>query len=121
MPWIYQQSSGRLYRNGTYVGTGYSGHGSGKNNSAMQGVAGIGPIPTGSYDIGAPFNHPQAGPYALRLTPKSGTYTYGRSGFLIHGDSLSNPGQASEGCIVESHPVRQQVWESGDHVLEVMP
>src|ERR1035438_5538324 len=34
------------------------------------------------------------------LTPESGTNTFGREGFLIHGDSVQNPGTASHGCII---------------------
>lgn len=61
MPWIYHQSSGRLYYNGSYVEGGYSGQGSGENNPGMQNMANVGPIPRGEYRIGAPFTHQHAG------------------------------------------------------------
>lgn len=41
----------------------------------MQNQVGMGPIPTGSYSIGAPFHHHHAGDYAMRLTPNAGTDT----------------------------------------------
>jgi hypothetical protein len=50
----------------------------------------------------------------------AGTYTYGRDGFMIHGDSIANPGTASEGCIVLRRNERQAIWESNDHVIEVV-
>ncbi|MEM5437616.1 tlde1 domain-containing protein [Paraburkholderia diazotrophica] len=121
MPWTYSQSTGRLTRNGVTAGTGYSGHGAGRNNANMQRTGGIGPIPQGTYTIGAPFHHNHAGGYTMRLTPQHGTNTFGRSGFMMHGDSTRQPGQASEGCIVQNHSVRHQVWASGDRTLQVVP
>jgi hypothetical protein len=56
----------------------------------------------------------------MRLTPANGTHNYGRSGFLIHGDSIEHPGQASNGCIIERLPVRNQISSSGDRILEVV-
>lgn len=56
----------------------------------------------------------------MRLTPMAHTYTYGRSGFMIHGDSLAHPGQASDGCIVLDQQYRSMIWLSGDHVIEVV-
>jgi hypothetical protein len=37
----------------------------------------------------------------------------------MHGDSLSDPGTASRGCIIVSCGVRERVWESGDRELLV--
>jgi len=59
------------------------------------------------------------GPYVLPLTPSLNNQMFGRSGFLIHGDSVVNPGTASEGCIILPRAVRQQIWGAGDHVLQV--
>ncbi|MCC8402470.1 DUF2778 domain-containing protein [Paraburkholderia sp. MMS20-SJTN17] len=120
MVWRYQQSTGRLYHNENFVSRGYSGKGVGKNNPSKEGVANVGPIPRGTYRIGEPFLHKHAGGDTLRLTPIHGTHTYGRDGFLIHGDSIKHPGQASNGCIIESPTVRTQIWNSGDHILEVV-
>jgi hypothetical protein len=100
MPWTYSQSTGRLTRNNIVAGTGYSGRGAGRNNGDMQRSRGTGPIPQGSYTIGAPFSHSHAGHYTMRLTPQHGTNTFGRNGLMIHGDSVRHPGQASEGCVI---------------------
>src|SRR5258708_6996311 len=106
--WIYVQRTGNLYdKHGELTGTGYSGHDVGKNNPADQGTANLGPVPQGDYYIGGPFDSPTHGPYCLRLTPAPTTNTLGRSGFLMHGDSIKHPGMASEGCIIMPRPVRE--------------
>lgn len=120
MTWTYSQSTGRLKHNGLPQADGYSGWGAGKNNVSMQATSSIGPIPKGEYRIAEPFTHPHAGPYTMRLHPKPGTMTYGRSGFMIHGDSVSNPGSASEGCIILAPTIRHRIWNSGDRNLEVV-
>ena len=55
----------------------------------------------------------------MRLLPTNGTNVYGRTGLMMHGDSISHPGQASSGCIIENLEARQRVWNSGDHVVTV--
>jgi Protein of unknown function (DUF2778) len=118
--WIYDATKGTLSR-GNLIGLGYSGYGTGRNNSAMEGVPDLGPIPRGEWSIvGPPTNTTEHGPYVLRLEPKPGTSPIGRSGFLIHGDSRTNPGCASHGCIVVSRAVREMVWQSGDRDLGVI-
>ncbi|WP_234013308.1 hypothetical protein [Cronobacter dublinensis] len=42
MTWIYHQSSGKLFRNGKLMGTGYAGKDAGKNAPDLQGTADIG-------------------------------------------------------------------------------
>jgi hypothetical protein len=79
----------------------------------------VGPVPQGKWKFGAPFFHDHAGPYVLRLFPEQGTKTFGRSGFLIHGDSMRLPGSASHGCIILARELRMQMWESGDHEILV--
>ncbi len=117
---IYHQSSGKLFRNNKLIGNGYAGVGAGKNAPTMQGTADIGPLPRGKYTIGAPFKHPHTGAYSMRLTPAASNIMYGRSGFLIHGDSTAHPGEASNGCIIMPLNVRHSVWSSGDRNLEVI-
>jgi hypothetical protein len=56
----------------------------------------------------------------LRLEPEPDTDTFGRAGFLMHGDSGAHPGEASEGCIIMPRNVREAVWTGGDHELEVV-
>lgn len=118
--WIWDQSAGTMSRNGKVVATGYAGHDYGKNNPKAQNVQGIGPVPRGMWSIGAPRTSPNTGPYTMSLTPMRGTDPLGRSAFRIHGDSISAPGTASHGCIILPRSVRQAIWNSGDHILEVV-
>lgn len=119
--WTYTQRTGELQQDGQHVATGYSGAGEGKNNPEMQSVRNVGPIPQGDWTIiGPPVNTADRGPYVLRLTPKDETETFGRSGFLMHGDSKNAPGTASHGCVIMPRTVREQVWNSGDRDLQVV-
>lgn len=120
MTWSYEQGSGRLLRDGSKVATGYSGAPEGRNDPLKQGVVDVGPIPRGRWAIGAPYFSQTHGPYTLPLTPQPGTETFGRGGFLVHGDSLEHPGNASRGCLILPLAVRQQMWREGDHSLEVV-
>ena len=126
----YRQSTGSWQHNGTELERGYSGSddgdgvpepGEGKNDPTAQEQRSIGPIPRGRWEIlGPPFTHEHAGPFVLRLQPAPGTETFGRSGFLIHGDSVILPGTASQGCIILSRAVRLHIWATGDRELEVV-
>jgi len=132
--WTYEQATGRLFdANGNWVADGYSGGGTdpantvnvtGKNNSAMQDVHFVGPIPRGIWIAGEPVNSATHGRYALPLTPDVGTDTLGRDHFLVHGDSVVRPGFASDGCIIEPYSARVAMWTdmqaSGDYRLEVV-
>jgi hypothetical protein len=124
MPWTIVQSNGHLWHGDPEpVATGYSGaEPDGKNNPAMQQVACVGPLPAGWYDIvGQPFDSPEHGPFCLRLQPRPETEMYGRTGMLIHGDSVEHPGCASEGCFcVSPITVRQRIWNSGDLAVQVV-
>jgi Protein of unknown function (DUF2778) len=120
--WTYAQKTGALLQNGQLVATGYSGFEEGKNNPAMQAVKNVGPIPQGDWTIeGPPINTAEHGPFVLILTPSADTNTFGRSGFLMHGDSIQAPGTASKGCIIMAREARELVWNSGDTDLEVVP
>ncbi len=122
MAWIYEQKTGRLVHEGRIVAVGYSGHELGKNNPEAQAVHGVGPIPCGDWEIhGPPFQHETAGPHVLRLQPAPDTQTFGRSGFLIHGDAVDAPGTASHGCIILPRAIRDAIWDSGDRYLTVEP
>jgi hypothetical protein len=120
MSFIYEQSTGKMKRNGTLVGLGYSGNGAGKNNALAQDIPNVGPIPQGIYAIGAPYNSVKHGPFALPLAPDAANLMFGRSGFLCHGDSIESPGCASEGCIIMPKATREAMWNSGDRELEVI-
>jgi hypothetical protein len=124
--WIWGQSSGILTRNGSVVSRGYSGKGRGKNNPALQGVVGVGPVPRGDWKITERYNSPNVGPYALVIkavdaTPNNDTHdATGRGAFRIHGDSIKAPGTASRGCIILPRAIRELIWTSGDRDLRVI-
>jgi hypothetical protein len=99
---------------------GYSGHGEGLNNPSLSHVHDVGPIPRGAYLISSFFTDPEKGPIVARLSPEPGTETYGRSGFMLHGDNARVNHTASLGCIIQGHDVRQAVAVSGDYELAVI-
>ena len=45
---------------------------------------------------------------------------HGRVAFQIHGESRSNPGNASKGCIVLPRSIRERIWTSSDTLLNVV-
>ena len=122
MAWKYSQSTGQfLSPAGSGVGIGYSGHGSGLNNPAEQAVHMTGPIPQGEWEIGKFFDDPGGkGTIVAHLKPLPGTETFGRSGFMIHGDNAGVNHTASEGCLILPHVVREMVMGSGDRLLVVV-
>ena len=122
MIWRYEQKTGILSDpNGEMVACGYSGNGEGLNNPEMQAVKDHGPIPRGSWVVGSFFDDPGGkGPVVAHLTPVAGTETFGRSGFMIHGDNEAMNHTASEGCIVLPRSARERIAQSGDAVLDVV-
>jgi hypothetical protein len=120
MVWRYEQSTGRMYHNGVLAQTvpGYSGKNIHKNRPSSQSIPNHGPIPRGNWTIGGFTSN--KGPLTITLTPKPGTGTFGRSNFRIHGDSISSPGAASDGCIILMLGTRQMIVGSGDPDLEVV-
>lgn len=119
MHWEYSQSTGVLKFNGAKVTTGYAGHGNGKNKPSMEHVRNIGPIPKGEYEIQAHRTSVRTGPYVLPLVP-IGHNALGRTDFQIHGDSRSNPGSASNGCVIMGRSIREKIWNSGVRKLIVV-
>ena len=124
--WTYVQKTGELLRDGLHVALGYSGFDDpesgqqGKNNPELENVEDVGPIPVGKYSVGTPHDTLTHGPFVLPLAPDPGNEMFGRSAFLMHGDSVVDPGTASRGCIIMSRAVRRQVAASGDKVLQVI-
>ncbi|HYE45714.1 MAG TPA: tlde1 domain-containing protein [Caulobacter sp.] len=124
--WTWDQSAGELWRDGALVSRGYSGKARGRNNPALQGVPGVGPIPRGRWRIAGRYDSAAVGPCALRLhaadepVPDDLHEATGRSAFRIHGDSIRAPGTASRGCIILPRKVREAIWRSGDRDLEVV-
>jgi hypothetical protein len=115
--WTFESRTGKLYRDGKYFASGYSGHDMGRNNPEMQDDVGIGPLPCGRYFIGPPHDTPSHGPFVMELVPDPANQMFGRSRFLLHGDSMKFPGTASHGCIVMSRATREAVWLSTDRNL----
>jgi hypothetical protein len=85
----------------------------------MQTIPNVGPIPTGYYKIGTPYDSPNTGIFTLPLTPFSDNEMFGRSEFKMHGSApnVDNDGfitgtktPVSEGCIIMPHDVRQNVY-----------
>lgn len=142
---IYSQSTGRLtnrmrndsqtLEHDTFIASGYSGFGDGKNNPAMQNVKDVGPLPCGFYvmkvitgDDGKPcdykstLGHVMKAP-VIRLIPNASNEMFGRDGLLCHGDSVHTPGTASHGCMIEDHTARLLIADAiscGDDILQVM-
>ena len=116
----YSQSSGKWTNaGGAVLGTGYSGIGAGLNNSAMQHVQGQGPIPQGLYTIEPPKDDAQTGPHSMPLAPDPANQMFGRSAFLIHGDTAAMDHVASHGCIILGPGIRRAIWTEGDPRLTV--
>ena len=121
--WIWKSTAGELWHDDTFIARGYSGFGMGQNDPALENVPNIGPIPRGSWAIGAAEYVDTVGPhgpFVLPLTAKEGTETFGREGFLIHGDSISHAGSASHGCIILPRQIREDIVATHDIDLEVV-
>lgn len=118
MTWLYQQSTGDFWHDGTYEGRGYSGHGAGVNNPDLEADAGVGPIPKGAWKIGPAHTSPHTGPMTLNLAP-AGHDAHGRSLFRIHGDNSGLNHTASRGCIILGRSLRHTVSLSDDDDLKV--
>lgn len=122
MPWIYRQASHQLWHDDVLQTTqGYAGKASCKNRPECQSLVNQGPLPRGVYTVLAPRNHAQTGFYSMPLRPAAGNLMFGRGGFMIHGPSHDRPSDSSTGCLVLPLRMRQVIWSSGDHHLEVRP
>ena len=124
--WTYQQSSGKLTApDGTIEGIGYAGGNCGKNpegvnNCEMETASCVGPLPVGMYTFGVPQDNPKLGPFAIPLQPDQSNVMYGRGGFFCHGDTSAMNHSASEGCIIMARSIRESMWASSDHDLQVV-
>lgn len=118
--WLYSQRTGELWNGeGQWLASGYSGFGSGKNNPNLEDVRNVGPIPRGLYKIGTAYDSSRVGPCAIPLEPVDHD-CHGRCDFRAHGDSRSNPGTASKGCIILPRKIRNQICDSEDKQLKVI-
>ena len=120
MPWKYKQSTGVMYKpDGTIFRSElFAGRGDHKNKSASECVLNFGPIPRGLWNMVEWIpHHPTAGPKVIRLQPQPDTVVCGRSGFLIHGGGSNS----SQGCIIlNGANYRKEMWDSTDHVVQVV-
>jgi len=117
----YYQATGLLTTElGSKIAIGYAGRDKGKNNTAMENVSNVGPLPKGKYTIGKPYDSENTGKFTLPLIPFPENKMYGRLGFAIHGDSISAPGTASRGCIIMPRKAREEVNNCTDKILEVL-
>ncbi|HEY3875198.1 MAG TPA: tlde1 domain-containing protein [Candidatus Kapabacteria bacterium] len=112
----YEQSTGKLFRDGTPLGTGYAGgfcgqRPDGVNNPALQFVHDVGPLCEGGYTLGEARDSAHLGPYAIPLVPEPSNNMGGRGGFFIHGDVIGKEGQcaASDGCIIMARSIRNEL------------
>jgi hypothetical protein len=124
--WKWDQSAGELSRDGKFISSGYAGKNKGVNNPALQGVAGIGPLPAGRWSMVEMRNSDHTGPMTIVLhaqdaTPNDDRHdATGRGAFRIHGDNVKGDRSASKGCIILPRPIRLKMWNSGDHDLLVV-
>ncbi len=120
------QRTGNIHRVGVgysnLIGAGYSGYGEHRNNPESEKIEDLGPIPQGEWTMGTLRDNTTGSGAVLhssiRLTPSAETDTFGRAGFLIHGDNST--GLASAGCIIAPLAIREQIGHSGDDTLRVV-
>jgi hypothetical protein len=128
--WEYHVSSGALWHfppgggAAELIGSGYSGRGAGLNNSDLESVADLGPIPQGTWEIGPMYDSPTMGPNTMNLMPIEvpGYSWFVRDWdlFRIHGDNACGCQSASSGCIVLAPNIRTLIGGSGDNELRVV-
>lgn len=121
MAWTFNVATGMLMDpEGKVIGSGYSGDQADYNTPADESLPDQGPVPAGAWTIGPFFDDPGGkGPVVADLTPVAGTETYGRAGFMVHGDNSECNHTGSTGCIVLARPLREAIAVSGDTVLVV--
>ena len=69
--------------------------------------------------MGDSFDSDSHGPLVIPLFAMPENEMFGRSGFLIHGDSVEHPGNASEGCIIAAKVDRLGIIHTGERLLVV--
>jgi hypothetical protein len=126
--WTYKQSTGEFLRpDGTRLGFGFAGNGTGLNNPDAQAQHNVGPLPQGTYTMTAfAENDPHTGMCTIVLIMDTGEEDFGRSAFRIHGPvNLTSAGlnaflHSSDGCIILGDCVlRRGIWANKDHKLKV--
>jgi len=109
MSWVWKQAAGELWRDGKLVAAGYSGAPGHKNKTESEGLKGAGPIPRGRWQMFYVYvaGH-RLGQYAIALRPV-GHKALGRNDFMVHADSIRNPGAASQGCVILPLEIRRKL------------
>ena len=122
MTWFWRQRQGALWHGDNHIADGYSGAPEARNDPAREQESNVGPLPRGIYRIGSPrdLQGGEHGPFVLPLTACGSDPTFGRGGFLIHGDSKTAPGTASHGCIILPRDIRERIAASNDLFLVVV-
>lgn len=119
--WRYVQATGQMFApDGREAGRGYAGRGASKNKPEDQCIPNEGPLPCNIYTIEPGITHPRLGPMAMPLTPHNASAMCGRTAFYVHGDSIANPGNASDGCIILDRALRDRINSSDDRELQVV-
>lgn len=121
MVWTFDRAAGELTSPAGDVHPAYAGRPPYVGSVADDWRVGLGPLPAGRYTFGevqADGGH--MGPFVLPLLPDPANDMKGRSAFFLHGDSITQPGYASEGCIVTARQVREDVANGSDKELEVV-
>lgn len=98
----------------------WSGHGDAANDPSREREKGIGPLPAGDYEIGAPRDGGHLGPFVMDLKQISGD-SYGRDLFRIHGDTVDDENhEASDGCIIAPRSVRTRIDREVERIIRVV-
>jgi hypothetical protein len=119
--WTYKQSTGQLIKpDNSILTTGYSGKGQYKNKPIFENLIDKGCIPKGTYKILPGYTDNEKGKFCLKLSPDKNNQMFGRSGFMIHGDDIKNPGTASDGCIILNYKARIEIDSGKDRILKVI-
>ena len=122
MAWVFEQLTGKFIDpEGGLQAKGYSGQPPHRNDPDSEHLHNQGPIPNGKWQaVELIPESDKHGTFVVRLEPYPETQTFGRAGFLMHGDSVQFPGYASEGCIILPRDIRELFWNSLDHDLQVV-
>lgn len=115
-PSLTEDTSSIFDEQSILIGPGYSGHFPHINSPGAQNLKNLGPIPTGFYTLEGPVSKKLSGetvgPSSWHLIPDPNTKMYGRSGFMIHGDTEAEAHDASDGCIISPYWVRVKFLSS---------
>ena len=116
MTWIYHQKTGHIYHDHYFIGTGYSGFGSGLNNPHYEGAHYIGVIPRGRYLI-KPIAQRNLGENEVMVLTSVLPKKHDNFDCFIRGDNSMHNGAQS---IILDHKIRKEIAASRDYALQVI-